>query len=451
MARLRAHPQLGPLLSGGLKGLAVRGTAWTVVGTFGAQGMRLVSNLILTRLLFPEAFGLMALVQAVITGLSQFADVGIAPSIIHSKRGDDPQFLDAAWTIQVIRGAGLWLATCALAYPASKLLDQPLLLQFLPVSGLSLLILGMMPTKLLSARRHLALRKLTVVEISSQLVGLICLVALAWWWRSVWALVVGTVVSSLVHIAVASLWIPGRMNRVSWDKDARAELINFGRWILVGTAATYLSGQGIRLVQGSLVPVATLGILSIAGNLAWAAGSLAAQVENRVLFPVYGKLREKSSHEFGKRVLRARRAVLLAVLPVFCGLMFLGNIIIDFLYDDRYQRAGVFLGIIALNSAIAVVGMQYGSVLLAKGDARSHTLVQSVQAVLRVGGSYLGFALAGEIGMVLAIGIATVLSYPLQARAVSRHACWQPRLDAAAYAGITTCAVLAYLVYRHTL
>ena len=56
--------------------------------------MRLISNLILTRLLVPELFGLMALVNTFIQGLFLFSDVGIATSIIRSPRGDDPVFLN---------------------------------------------------------------------------------------------------------------------------------------------------------------------------------------------------------------------------------------------------------------------------------------------------------------------------------------------------------------------
>ena len=71
----------------------------------------LASNLILTRLLFPEAFGLMALGSVVLVGLQMFSDAGIGPSIAQSPRGDDPEFLDTAWTAQVLRGVILWLGT----------------------------------------------------------------------------------------------------------------------------------------------------------------------------------------------------------------------------------------------------------------------------------------------------------------------------------------------------
>ena len=70
------------------------------------QVMRLASNLILTRILSPEDFGLMALVTSFLIGLAMFSDMGFGPSIMQSKRGDDPVFLDTIWTLKIIRGFG---------------------------------------------------------------------------------------------------------------------------------------------------------------------------------------------------------------------------------------------------------------------------------------------------------------------------------------------------------
>ena len=67
---------------------ALRSSAFTVVGYGGQQVLRLASNLILTRLLFPEAFGMMVLVSVFMMGLNMFSDVGVTPAIMQSKRGD---------------------------------------------------------------------------------------------------------------------------------------------------------------------------------------------------------------------------------------------------------------------------------------------------------------------------------------------------------------------------
>ncbi|MFM6402608.1 oligosaccharide flippase family protein, partial [Planktothrix sp.] len=99
---------------------AIQGTIWTLFGYGGSQVLRFGGNLILTRLLVPELFGLMALVNTFITGLNLFSDVGIRPSIIRSQRGDDPEFLNTAWTIQVFRGLGLWIICLLITVPLAK-------------------------------------------------------------------------------------------------------------------------------------------------------------------------------------------------------------------------------------------------------------------------------------------------------------------------------------------
>ena len=93
--------------------------SWTLVGYGYGQFLRFAGNLILTRLLFPEAFGAMALVQSVLTGLTLLSDLGISQAIVQNARGHTAAFLNTAWTVQVIRGVLIWVATCALALPVA--------------------------------------------------------------------------------------------------------------------------------------------------------------------------------------------------------------------------------------------------------------------------------------------------------------------------------------------
>ena len=133
----------------GLAMKALRGGALTILGFGGSQALRFASNLILTRILFPEAFGLMALVYVFMQGLNNFSDVGITPAIMRSQRGDDPEFLNTAWTMQIIRGFTLWMVTFIIAWPAAQFFDAPLLAQILPAVGVTLFISGFNPTRLI--------------------------------------------------------------------------------------------------------------------------------------------------------------------------------------------------------------------------------------------------------------------------------------------------------------
>src|SRR5580658_4675768 len=87
-----------------VRALAVRVAAWTAVGFGGAQVLRFAFNLILTRLLYPELFGLMALAFSVITGLNLFSDFGTAAIVVSHPRGADREFLNTVWSLQILRG-----------------------------------------------------------------------------------------------------------------------------------------------------------------------------------------------------------------------------------------------------------------------------------------------------------------------------------------------------------
>jgi O-antigen/teichoic acid export membrane protein len=192
-------------------------SALLTVGGFGfAQALRLASNLILTRLLFPEAFGLMALVLVWLMGLGLFSDVGITPSILHSKRGDDPDFLNTAWTMQILRGVGLWVVACLLAYPMALVYQEPMLTQILPVAALLLLFNGFRPTRMIMANRHLNLGRLTVLEALVQFIGVSSSVILALWTGSIWALVAAGVVGAAAELVIYSAFLPGMRNLLRW-------------------------------------------------------------------------------------------------------------------------------------------------------------------------------------------------------------------------------------------
>src|SRR5215218_6278937 len=100
---------------------ALVGSAFAIGGHVASQAVRFASNLALQRLLWPEIFGIMALVATFQQGLAMFSDIGIGASIIQHRRGDHPEFLRTAWTLQVIRGMLLWAAAVVVAWPLSRL------------------------------------------------------------------------------------------------------------------------------------------------------------------------------------------------------------------------------------------------------------------------------------------------------------------------------------------
>ena len=104
---------------------ALSGLIWAALEYGFGMGLRVVSSSILTRLLLPAYFGELMLVTTVIIGLNLLSDIGLAPSVIQSKRGDDPVFLNTAWTVQVLRGVALWIIALALSWPVAVFYRDP--------------------------------------------------------------------------------------------------------------------------------------------------------------------------------------------------------------------------------------------------------------------------------------------------------------------------------------
>ena len=91
-----------------LRARVLRAGGWTLAGFALSQAMRFGANLVMTRLLVPEMFGVMAIATMVMYGLALFSDVGLRQSIVHSRRGGDAVFLNTAWALQIARGFVIW-------------------------------------------------------------------------------------------------------------------------------------------------------------------------------------------------------------------------------------------------------------------------------------------------------------------------------------------------------
>src|ERR1700730_13654556 len=119
-----------------LESAAIRATFWTVMDYGCSMALRVVNSVVLTRLLLPESFGLMALVATLVVGISLMSDIGLGASVIQNRRGDDPVLLNTVWTLQVLRGAGIFVVSLVLAWPMAQLYHEPKLKGLLPALGL---------------------------------------------------------------------------------------------------------------------------------------------------------------------------------------------------------------------------------------------------------------------------------------------------------------------------
>ncbi len=427
--RGRFGAAFAPMRGDGLRARALRGSGWTLAGFGAQQVLRLGSNLVLTRLLFPEAFGLMALAQVFLQGLNMLSDIGVGPSIVQNKRGDDPDFLATAWTMQVIRGFALFLGMCALAYPASLIYKQPLLFPILLLLGTTSVIVGFQSIGISTASRKMAISRLTLLDLISQVAGITVMVVWAAITRDIWALVGGGVVAAAVRLLLGYILFPSSGNRFHFERSAAHEIFHFGKWIFLATAMTYFGGQGIRLFQGMLVPVDVLGLIAIAGSLAAMLKALIGKLGSSVMFPIFSETYRNRPEQLRRHLAHARNKIFILTFPLYAVLIVFGNDLVHLLYDPRYSAAGLYLIIMATGSAIVSLRLPFGMTLLSVGDSFGHSLNMSVMSAARIAAVVVGFAAGGVIGMLIADVVADLIVYPFEAWRLNKHCLWMPRFD----------------------
>ncbi|MFT4114986.1 oligosaccharide flippase family protein [Silvibacterium sp.] len=327
---------------------AVKGTYFVTIAYGLALSLRLVSSIVLSRLFAPDLFGVLALVTTFIVGLNLFSHIGLETSVIQNPRGDDPDFLNTAWTIQVLRGLGVFVLTIPLAWPVAHFYHEPRMIWLLPAIGFGSAIAGFTSPSMMTLARHLGVGRLSLNELLQQVVQFAVTLIWALFQPSLMALVAGRIVSELVRMAVSYMMMPEIRPRFRWEKQAVHDLVTFGRWILIGTALTFLALQSDRLILGKLVTFGMLGIYGIAFSLSDIPRQIILQFCSRVGFPFIAKFSDRPRPEY-RTILRKYRLPVLAVgglllITVICS----GDLFILRVYDKRYHEAAWMIGILAI-------------------------------------------------------------------------------------------------------
>lgn len=401
--------RLKALMTGdSLKSQVMRSSSWTMVGFGASYAIRLGSTLILTRLLTPDVFGLMALAGVFMVAVQMFSDLGTGPSVVRSTRGDETPFLQTAWTVQAIRGVGICVIVSMLAWPVSQIYDQPVLFPLICALSFSAILDGLVSVAVLRAKRHMQLGRLTLLDLTVQVGATATNVLAAWMLQSVWALVIGGIIGSTLRLTLSHWILPSFSHRFLLERETLREIVSFGRWLILATLFTYLGGRGIQAIMGGLVEIETLGLITLATTIAWALGELIQKVLGNAVFPSLSKIHRERPHELRAAVGKVKRLITFTILPLFVLIAYLGQPLVDLLYDPRYAGVGPMLSLFALNGAIAVISMPYQNLVLATGDGQYHAQFMFVATATRIAGLAAGFYMGGLYGMITGLGVGTV-------------------------------------------
>ncbi len=414
---------------GALRRAAAKGALW-VFGSFGVtQIVRLGGNLVLTRLLFPEVFGVMRVLNVVVTIVGMLSDAGLRGSIIYHERGDEPDFYNTAWTLQCLRGVVVAVVVAALAWPLAEVYDMPDLVVLLPAVGVSLMLRSVQSTSIFTLTRRVDAKPGALLEMWVRVGGVVLMIGLAFVWKSVWVMALGMIFANVGLGLASHLLIPGYRNRFRWDKEAVKAQLHFGKWVFLSSALAAFLGQGGSAVVAKLLDSGMLGIYSIALLLADSATQAMQTIATKVLQPLYAKFVTGDRRRFRGRMFRVRGALLALACPPLWTLGVFGQEIVELLFDARYVEAGWMLRVLSVGSIGVLVIGTAEMVFVAAGESRAHLVHKTVGAALFVVAMVTGYVLADFTGVLIGMSVGRILGYVPMAVLLQRRGAWLPKLD----------------------
>jgi O-antigen/teichoic acid export membrane protein len=403
------NPRIGSMIGSIPRPTIIR-IGWAT-GSFGLiQVLRFANNVILARLLSPPLFGLMMIVNSIRTGVELISDVGIKQNIVSNEAGHTPDFYDTAWTLKVIRGVALGALFFLTSNLFASFFEQPQLAVIMPVIAITFVFLGFQSTSSALLQKRKTIGVSTSAEVIVATISLIVHVSLALITPTIWALVLGSVFTSVAALIASYLTIPGTRHRFMIDREAAREIFGFGKWIFLSSIIYFAAMNFDRLYFAKLISLTELGIYSIARSLSDMLSNLVIRTTNMVLFPSVAAMRT-TAPELRTRLLHARRMVL-ALIAVGLGcFVAMSDAVVNLLYDQRYETAGLILPVLLLGVWLAILSTVNDSILLGMGKPAYTTSANGAKLATIVVAVPIAFHYAGLLGAVVAVNAGEAVRY----------------------------------------
>lgn len=400
---------------------AISGTKWTMGGYAVSNVMRLAGNVIVGHILKKaDPFGVMQLANAMLQGVTMLSDVGIGPNIIQSKRGEDPVFLNTAWTVQAIRGVILWIVLLAITYPVATSYEQPSLLYIIPLIGVGAVLAGFNGTAIYTLSKRLNVRDSTLMALASQFAGVGVMVLVAYLTRDIIALALAGLVQAIVRLVISHRIDRSHTNRFAWDKESLRSLIGFGSVVFVSTALTFAGQQSDKFILAKQIDMESFGLYTTALMIARLPFDVILNLGTGIAFPAYShaiNTGRKLSDIFAKVRFPLCISGGFAMACMAVG----GPDVIRLVWQKNFHAAAEYVPILCLGVMFQVLELTSGQALLALGKVKCLAVGNALKVVALAIGLIVGYKQGGFYGAIIGMTIADAVRYLTSAFYASRE------------------------------
>ncbi len=306
---------------------------WRFFERVGAQGVKLLVEIILARILLPDDYGLIALVTVFITILNVFVDSGLGNALIQKKNADDLDFSTVFW-FNIVWCLILYLLLFASSPLIARFYKRMELTPVLRVLGLQVIISGVKNVQQAYVSRTMQFRKFFFATLGGTIGAAVIGIWMAYRGFGVWALVAQHLFNTLVDTII--LWITVRWRPILAFSLARFKgLFSYG-WKLLASALIDTVFKEIRqLVIGKVYSSTDLAFYNRGRQFPFLFVSNVNSAIDSVLLPTMSREQDNCT-----RVrLMTRRAIQTSTFimaPLMMGLAFVGEPFVRLILTEKW-------------------------------------------------------------------------------------------------------------------
>lgn len=388
--------------------LVMRGAFWTIGAYGGSVGLRFGTNVVLSRLVAPEIFGVMLIINTLRNGIELLSDVGIGQNIVQNPKGESRSFRDVAWTIQLVRGLILFSLLFLAAAPLGQLYQLPG--SAIQLSALTLALMGCASVSGYLLQRRLQFVRLNLFDLGVDAVGAALVIGLAFASPTIWSLILANILTAAIR-TIATYFLPDARVWFAWNRQHAREILSFGKWIYLSSLLAFLCASFDKLYLGQAIPLALLGIYGLARNVADLPAALFARLGHSLVFPVIASQQSSSRSELHARLSPLRlKLLLVSAACVAFGTAF-ADYAIMIIYDSRYHDAGWMLPVMLLGVWGAILCSMNEYALLGVGKPFYGAAGNMTKLVCLVVGIPLALKTTGLLGTILVVAFSDFCRY----------------------------------------
>lgn len=361
----------------------VRGSKWSAVTEIAVKLFTPISSMVLARLLTPEAFGVVTTLAMIITFAELFTDAGFQKYLIqHEFRDaeDCEQSTSVAFWSNLAMSLFLWGVIAIFADPLAALVGNPGLGHVLIVACVSIPLASFSSIQMALYKRDFDFKTLFKVKMVSVVIPLFVTIPLAYWLRSYWALVIGTITVNLINailLTVYSNWRP----RFFYSFAKLKDMLSFTIWTVIEQVSIWLTGYVDVFIVGMVLSQYYLGLYKTSSTLVGQIMGLIVASITPVLFSGLSRL-QNDEKEFQRLFFRFQKITGLMVIPMGVGIYIFSSFVTELMLGEQWVEASGFIGLWALTSTLTIIWSNFSAeVYRAKGRPKLSVLAQWLHIV----------------------------------------------------------------------